>query len=343
LAYPGVVEDLRTCARRGIPSRVPVFALGEEFDVELYGVDYREYIWSAEKMVQCQLQAVESFDYDWILLHPDDYIEFEPLGLKTQGAERIPPAPAACLPATRETLQALRLPDPACDGRMPVHLAALGGIKSAHGDSLVVSGRCAAPFSATALLYGISDALLLLFDDPGLFRDTCEFFVELMSLWGAAQVAAGADAVWLGDCVASSGFCSPRQYEEFAVQPAQRVAEAIKQAGGTVIYHAGDHSLPHLRIGAEHFDIINLGEGIDMALAKAELGDRVCLSGNAHPLKLMNCRDLDEVAAETARIVEAGKPGGGYLFNTGEGIPRQVQPDVVRTMIQTAKAHGAYQ
>ena len=340
MAYPGVVSDLHTCAQLGVPSRVPVFALGEEFDVELYGVDYREYILSAEKMVECQIQAVQRFDYDWILLHPDDYIEFEPLGVETKGDARIPPAAVNQLPATRATLSGLRIPRNA--GRMPAHLEALDGIKRAHGDSLVVSGRCAAPFSATTLLYGISDGLMLLYDDPRLFRDTCEFFVDLMSEWGQAQIKAGADCIWLGDCVASSGFSSPQQYADYAVEPAFRVQEAIKAAGGEVIYHAGDRSLPHLEIGAEYFDIINVGEGIDIAEVKAAIGSKVCLSGNAHPIRLMNCDSLEEVARETRRIVEAGKPGGGYIFNTGEGVPRQVKPEVIRTMIQTAKTYGVY-
>lgn len=342
MAYPGVVQDLVTCAARGIPSRVPVFALGEEFDVELYGVDYREYIRSAEKMIACQRQAVETFDYDWILLHPDDYIEFEPLGMQTKAEERIPPAPLGYFPAMRETLQALKLPQPQQDGRMPIHLEALSGIKALYGESLVVAGRCAAPFTATTMLYGIADGLMLLYDDPQLFRDTCDFFVDLMSMWGVEQIRAGADAIWLGDCVASSGFASPTQYADFAVQPAHRVAEAVKAAGGTVIYHAGDHSLPHLTIGADYFDIINVGEGIDIGEVKTAIGHQVCLSGNVHPIKLMNCESLEEVAQETRRIVEAGKPGGGYIFNTGEGVPRQVKPEVIHTMIQTAKQYGAY-
>jgi hypothetical protein len=115
MAYPGVVDDLRTCARLGVPSRVPVFALGEEFDVEMYGVDYGEYIWSPEKMVECQVQTVQRFDYDWILLHPDDYIEFEPLGIETTVSERIPPAAISNPPAGREALSSLKPPDP-CRG-----------------------------------------------------------------------------------------------------------------------------------------------------------------------------------------------------------------------------------
>ena len=56
----------------------------------------------------------------------------------------------------------------------------------------------------------------------------------------------------------------------------------------------------------------------------------------------MNSDDLSEVEAETRRIVEAGKPGGGYVFNTGEGIPRQTRPEVVETMVQTARCYGRY-
>ncbi|MGD9497273.1 MAG: uroporphyrinogen decarboxylase family protein [Armatimonadota bacterium] len=342
MAYPGVVEDLRTCARLGVPSRVPVFALGEEFDVEMFGADYREYIRSPELMVRCQLQAVERFGYDWILLHPDDYIELEPLGVATIADRRMPPAAIHTLSASWETLRGLTLPDPARDGRMPAHLEALCGIKQAHGDSLVVAGRVAAPFSAVALLYGISDGLVLLYDDPALFRATADFLVELMMMWGIAQLEAGADAIWLGDCVAASGFLSPQMYAEFALEPATLVSEKLRAHGGVVIYHGGEVSPEHLELQAPHFEIINVGEGCDLAQVKAAIGDRACLSGNADPLALMNCRDLAEVEAQTRRIVEAGKPGGGYIFNTGEGIPRQTDPTVVEMMVQTAKRCGEY-
>ena len=342
MAYPGVVDDLRTCARLGVPSRVPVFALGEDFDVAMCGAQYGEYIWSAESMVECQAQAVTRFDYDWILLHPDDYIEFEPLGIETTVSERIPPAAISNPPAGREALSSLKLPDPARDGRMPVHLEALGGIKSAFGEDLCVAGRVAAPFSSVALLYGIQEGLILVLDDPGLFRATAEFFVELMTMWGITQLEAGADAIWLGDCVASSGFLSPQHYADLAVEPAKRVSDALRAHAGIVIYHAGEDSPDHLKIAADHFEIINLGEGVDIGQIKASIGDRACLSGNADPIKLMNSDDLSEVEAETRRIVEAGKPGGGYVFNTGEGIPRQTRPEVVETTVQTARCYGRY-
>ena len=343
MAYPTVLQDVQTCVDLGVPSRVPIFALGEEFDVEQYDIDYRDYITSPEHMVACWVQAVETYDYDWVLLHPDDYIEFEPLGVATRANERVPPAAIDHPQATAETLRGLTIPDAESAGRMPHHLAGLRGLKDALGDEVVLAGRVAAPFSAVGLLYGVERALMLMMMEPGLFRDTAEFMVDLMVSWGEAQIQAGADALWVGDCVASSGFLSPAHYEEFALEGAARVCDAIREAGAWAIYHAGEPSLPHLQLAAEMApSMINVGEEIDLATVKDALGDRVCLSGNINPIRLFEARDLQEVAAETIAVIAAGKPGGGYIFNTGEGVPRTTDPEIIATMMRTAKEHCRY-
>jgi len=343
MAYPTILQDVQTCVELGVPERVPIFALGEEFDVEQYDIDYRVYINSPEDMVKCWVQAVETFDYDWILLHPDDYIEIEPLGVQTFADEKIPPSPVSQLAADYDTLNGLAIPNAHSDGRMPHHLAGLQGIKEAMDDTVCVVGRVAAPFSSVALLYGVEAALLLMMTDPQLFRDTAEFMAELMIYWALEQVKAGADALWVGDCVASSGFLSPNHYAAFAAPGAAQVCDAIKQAGAWAIYHAGDPSLPHLKLTAEFQpSMLNVGEGIDLAVVKQAIGDRVCLSGNINPIKLFEAKDLSEVEQETIRVLEGGKPGGGYVFNSGEGVPRQTNPEIIATMMRTAKQHCRY-
>ncbi len=343
MAYPTVLQDVQTCIDLGVPSRVPIFLLGEEFDVEQYDIDYRTYITSPEDMVNCWVQAVARFDYDWILLHPDDYIEFEPLGLVTAADEKIPPSPIEELPADYDTLNSLEIPDAHSAGRMPHHLAGLQGIKEAMGDSICLAGRVAAPFSSVCLLYGVQEALMLMMTDPQLFRDTAEFMAELMVYWAHEQIKAGADALWVGDCVASSGFLSPAHYEEFAMAGAGRVCDAIKDAGAWAIYHGGEPSLPHLQLAAQFQpSMLNVGEDLDLAVAKQALGDQVCLSGNLNPIQLFEAKDLALVAEETLRVIEAGKPGGGYIFNSGEGVPRQTDPEIIATMMQVAKEHCWY-
>jgi len=344
MAYPTVLQDVQTCVDLGVPSRVPIFLLGEEFDVEQYDIDYRVYINSPEDMIKCWVEAVETYDYDWILLHPDDYIELEPLGVETTADKKIPPSPVKELSADYDTLSSLQLPDAQSAGRMPHHLAGLQGIKEAMDDTVCVAGRVAAPFSSVCLLYGVEEALMLMMTDPQLFSDTAEFMAELMIYWAQEQIKAGADALWVGDCVASSGFLSPDHYEKFALPGAGWVCDAIKDAGAWAIYHGGEPSLPHLEMAAEFEpSMLNVGEDIDLAVVKEAIGDRVCLSGNINPIKLFEAKELSEVEQETIRVIEAGKPGGGYIFNSGEGVPRQNDPEIIATMMKTAKAHCWYE
>jgi len=344
MVYSRILDDIKTCINLGVPERVPIFALGEQFDVRMYGITYAEYTENPEKMANCHIEIVRRFGYDWIYLNPDDYIEFEPLGIKTTRMENIPRTAYEYLPPTWNTVKDLRLPNPKKDGRMPDFLKVIRKVKKELGNTVCVTGRVAAPFSSVALLYGINETLKLIYKNPELIEKTAKFFVELQTMWGKAQIKAGADAIWLGDCVASSHFISPKHYLEFAAKEAQEVSESLKKEGTFIFYHAGEDALPHIKIMADPgFSCLNIGEGIDIKEVKEAVGNRVCLMGNLDPIKVLQYGTTKEVEEETKRIMKIGKKNGGYIFNTGEGIPRDTPEENVRTMIQTAKKHSSYQ
>ena len=64
MAYQGVLDDIRTCAKRGTPSRVPVFGISQEFDVRMAGVTHDVYGRDVEAMVKVHTKAVERFNFD---------------------------------------------------------------------------------------------------------------------------------------------------------------------------------------------------------------------------------------------------------------------------------------
>ncbi len=213
MAYQGVMDDLRDCVALRKPRRTPVFTLSEEFDVKWHGkYTYDEVIGSADKLFEVWSAAVREFDYDWAWLQMDDCIEFEALGVGCIGEGNILRATHDFLPATRETLKSLKMPDPSRDGRMPAKLEALRRLKAEFGDTVCVVGSNAGPYSSAGLMYGLEKPMLMMFDDPGLLRETMEFFVELQSRWAVAQIKAGADAIWLGDANTFSSMLSPAQY-----------------------------------------------------------------------------------------------------------------------------------
>jgi uroporphyrinogen decarboxylase len=239
---------------------------------------------------------------------------------------------------TPQTLAGFRLPDVHRDGRMPIHLEMLRRTRAALGDTVCVVGRIAAPFSTQALVYGVDTLLLQMFEDAALVRDNLDFFVEHQIAFGRAQIQAGADTLWLGDCVAGSAFISPRHFAQFVREAASRVASALIAEGALVIYHTAETSLAHLALQVEMpVSAVNVGEGVSIADIRRRLGRCMCLMGNFDPLLLRDGTPA-QVEAATERMIRDNLPGGGYVFNTGEGIMPTTPPENVENMIAAAKA-----
>ncbi len=341
MAYKGVLDDIRAAVSLQVPKQVPVFACSEEFDVRMAGSVYDRYNRDAAEMARVQIDVIKRFDYDWAWLQVDDCIEFEPLGVGVKGEGNILPATCDYLPATCASLDRLRLPDPRKDGRMPVLLEAIRRIKAEFGDTVCVTGRTAAPFSSATLLFGISETMMLMYDEPDLLADTVRFFTELQTMWGLAQIEAGADALWFGDCNASGHLISVDQYEEFAAGGAKACATEYTKAGAFSFMHNSEHDPAHLKAqAATGVSAVSVGPGLDLAVAKAAIGDRCCILGNVDPIVTLLQGSVADVEAASKRIMEIGAKGGGYLFNSGEMIPRDVPEANMKAMIRTARRYG---
>lgn len=337
MAYDRVKEDFLACSEGRVPSRMPVFSLGLEFHLRRAGVTDREARLDVEKMVDCQVEAVRCYGEDWAAIFPDDYIEFEPLGLSMRDDENHPTMPVAYLPFTRETLRRFRLPDPHHEMRLPIHLDMLRRLKHELGETVLVMGRLAAPFSAVGLVYGIEELMMGLITQPDLVKDNAKFFIDHQIAFGRAQLEAGADLLWIGDCCAASAFCSPDHFAEFAFDAAAEVAQALTAAGGLLVYHTAETSLAHLARQVQlPVHAVNCGEGVSIVEAKSTLDPKLCLMGNFNPILLRDGAP-DQVAQATERMILENSPGGRYIFNTGEGVMCNSDPANVAAMLDTAK------
>jgi MtaA/CmuA family methyltransferase len=341
MAYNGVLDDIRTAVALKIPKRLPVFACSEEFDVRIYGAIYNEYNRNAKLMADCQIAAIRRFDYDWAWLQVDDCIEFEVLGVGVKSEGNILPATCRYLPAQEATLHNIKTPLHFNMGRMPVLLEAINRIKEVFGDTVCVTGRTAAPFSSVALLFGIEETMMACYDNPSLIQEAIKKMTEYQTAWGLAQIKAGADAIWFGDCNASGHLLSPEFYEEFALDGARICTEAYKNSGGIVFYHASEHSIPHLKLQVRTgVSAISVGPGLDMNDAKAAIGKEVCLMGNVDPINTLLYGTPEKIREDSLRIIAAGGKNGGYLFNSGEMIPRDVPEVNMKTFIAAGREAG---
>ena len=344
MPYDGLMDDMRKIVKCEVPSRVPHLSLSEEFDVKWYDRGtYQEVTDDPQKLADCWSAAIEEFDYDWAWLQVDDCFEFEPLGVGVKGEGNILRATCEYLPASADTLDSLKQIDPKTDGRIPVLLKAIEKVRDRFGDTVCVCGRTAAPFSSTALLYGIQEAMMLTVTDADLMRRTNDFFIELQTELGRAQYDAGAHALWLGECNAMSNLISVSHYMEFAFEPCRELVKRYQEIGILTFFHASeikaDYMAKQIDLG---IDIMSVGPEGDIEEAREITKRKVALCGNLDPVNVLQNGTPEQVAAEAERIMSVCKPGGGYAFNTGEMVPRDTPVENVRAMAEVARRMGTY-
>jgi MtaA/CmuA family methyltransferase len=330
------MDNIRACVDLQEPYDLPVFALSQEFDARYAGLTYAQYICDAQSVIHTQLRAIDRFGWDWCWLHLDDTLEFEPLGVGVAAGENVVPATTNYLPFERRVFRSLQVPDPRTAGRMALLLDAIQGLREARGERTCVTGRVAAPFSAVTLMFGMAESMLKMLDNPRLFGDALRFAEEAAISYGLAQIAAGAHAIWLGDCNASTHLISVDHFRQWALEPCARVCATLKEAGALVFLHNSEETIAGLKAQAETLpSALSVGPGLDIGRARASIGS-VALIGNLDPVRLLQRGSASQVAAETDRQVRLAV-GGAMIFNSGECVPREAKGPNLHTMVDTAR------
>jgi uroporphyrinogen decarboxylase len=345
MAYKGVIEDFQKIRENKIPRRIPVVTGSEEFDVRWYGkYTYEEFCQDGDKMFEVMKAAVERFDYDWAWLQIDDCFEFEPVGVKVKGEGNILRATYGYLSPTWETLKKLPVIDPLKDGRMPEKLKAIRKLKEYFRDTVLIVGSCAAPFSAIGLTFSIGESMMLMFTDPEFLHAAMEYWNEFYKRFIKAQQDAGADAIWLGDCNAFSSMVSVPLYNEHIFPVTKDLVDYCEKDLNIMIWMHNseimlEHVLSHIPLGVSFESI---GPGGDIEVIRNATKGIQPISGNLDPIKVLWQGNPDSIRADVERIIKICKPGGGFIFNSGEMNPRMIPEENMDAYMKTAKMLSEY-
>lgn len=181
-----------------------------------------------------------------------------------------------------------------------------------------------------ALMYNAPDALHRLLDV--LARSTAAYL--------NAQIAAGAQAVQIFDTW--GGVLSPANYRAFSLAYMEKIVAALEPGPDghvpTILFTKGGGPwLEH--IAATGTSAIGLDWTIDIDDARARVGDRVALQGNADPAILF--ADPGRIRTEVRDILERFGPAPGHVFNLGHGVTPQVDPDHVAALVDAVHEFSA--
>ncbi len=344
-------ERFLTAAKRGVPDKVPAAPYNGNFGAALAGIPLSQYNTNGKLMAQAHIRTWELIGHDVVVAQSDNYYIAQGFGCVIHQPENLTPHLVKPAVERLEEIDALKVPDPYKDGRMPVYLEAVHLLREHFGKEVGVRGPGTGPFSLASYLAGGTENFLMEIATAEMDEDKEKetLLFQLMDLSSDALIAflkalleAGSDVAQAGDSLASLSMISPAIYEKYVFPFEKKVFSAIDPIaharGAVTLLHICGDTRKILPLMAETgADILEIDSKVDLAEAKALTRGKVALMGNLDPTEVLfrgtpkTVRDLSEACM---RAVEAQK--GGFILGSGCEVVMQSPLENLKAMVEAA-------
>jgi len=327
-----------------LPDRVPVICNLLEQGARELGISIKEYYSKGEYVAEGQLKLREKFGYDNLWGFHYTARQAEMLGSrKTIFSEDGPPNVGHMIIKDYADIEKLEIPEDLSE--MPAFVEQAKTIqilKQEQGGKYPVLSAVTASFSLPAILMGINAWLELLLMGPESIRNEllakCSVYCEKSI---AALRDAGADMIAYINPVATATFINVEQFKNLALK---WIVKDFQEVGsmGIVYFNGGGRLNPML-------DLIIANTGIssyyispldDVGAAKKIIKGRGLLAAAINDIKLINWTK-PEIENEVKRIMDAGSPGGSFIFGTLL-MPYLIPEENIKIMLEAAYKYGTY-
>jgi uroporphyrinogen decarboxylase len=151
----------------------------------------------------------------------------------------------------------------------------------------------------------------------------------------------GGDYIWVPDPTASGTVINIDTFKEFDLPYTKEVVSGWKKdLGLPVIYHVCGDTIPIMdAIPETGVDVLSADHAIDLAEARAILGDRLCLMGNVHPIDILWNGTPESVRDASMECIAKAGTEGRFILSGGCEVPRDTPISNIKVMADTAKAY----
>ncbi len=294
-----------------------------------------------ELACEVTLQPLNRFALDAAILFSDILTIPDAMGLGLSIEEGLGPRFANPV-RTRRDIDALGVPDPADELRYVLDAVTL--IRKELGGRVPLIGFSGSPWTlATYMVEGGSSkdfhrVKTLLYAEPAAMHRLLDVLSRAVSLYLAAQIEAGAQAVMIFDTW--GGVLTSRDYQQFSLDYMARIVADLADTPGvpTVVFTKGG-GLWLETMAACGCEALGIDWTVDLGRARRAVGNRVALQGNLDPnvLHAGPARIREEVRA----VLDSFGPGPGHVFNLGHGVQPHTDPEHVGVLVDAVHEFSA--
>ena len=290
-----------------------------------------------EVAVEVSLQPWKAFQPDGVILFSDIVTPLPGLGIEMDIAEGKGPIIESPI-RTSAQVDNLRPLQP--EESLPFIKTILQALSNEVGDKSTVLGFVGAPWTLAA--YAVegkgsktySAIKGMAFSDPTVLHQLLTKLADAIAIYARYQIDCGAQVVQMFDSWA--GQLSPQDYDTFALPYQQRVFQQIKQTHPDtplILLVSGSAGVLE-RMAVSGADIVTVDWAVDMADARARLGQDMKVQGNLDPGVLFGSKEFIR-----DRIYDTVKKAGnfGHILNLGHGVLPTTPEENVAFFFETAK------
>ncbi|WII93216.1 uroporphyrinogen decarboxylase [Kingella negevensis] len=175
----------------------------------------------------------------------------------------------------------------------------------------------------------------MLYSRPDLLHKILDITAQTVTEYLNTQIVCGAQAVQIFDTW--GGVLSHSAFQEFSLRYMKQIIIGLKRENEgrrvpVIVFTKGGGQWLEL-LADTGADALGLDWTVEMAQARARVGDKVALQGNMDPFALFGTQK--SICAEVAHILEAYGNGSGHVFNLGHGINQFTNPEQVEILVET--------
>lgn len=287
--------------------------------------------------IEISLQPFRAFQPDGVILFSDILTPLPGIGISFDIIEQRGPIIDSPI-RTQAQIDQLYPIEP--EEKLPFIKQILQSLRQEVGNKAAVLGFVGAPWTLAA--YAIEGKSSkdyeqikgMAFREPKLLHQFLGKIADAIATYACYQIDSGAQVVQMFDSWA--GQLSPQDFETFALPYQQQVVQKVKATHPDtplILYINGSAGLLE-RMAKSGVDFISLDWTVDMAEARARLGNNIGVQGNLDPCVLFGSHELIR-----DRILDTVRKAGnqGHILNLGHGVIRNTPEENVAFFFETAK------
>lgn len=301
-----------------------------------------------ELACEVTLQPIDRFGLDAAILFSDILTIPDAMGLELVLEEGVGPVFNKPIRSAAD-IDSLGIPDP--EQELGYVMNAIRVIRHALDDRVPLIGFTGSPWTLASYMVegsGSKDFRRIkgsMFESPESAHKLLQIVTDSVIQYLKAQVASGAQSLMVFDTW--GGMLSTENYKRFSLSYMSQIVSAIKSdplcsSVPIVLFTKGGGQWLEL-MADTGCDGLGLDWTVDIADAKARVGDKVILQGNMDPV-VMNTGP-EQVSEQAMEVLQGygnhGPNDKGHIFNLGHGIQPFAHPENMQRLVQTVQANSS--